>query len=111
MRKVFPKGGELQFRNENGKLDYEHLLTDEARSMFVHTLPKTLKDHDIKVEFTTKEGMEKAYMIKKYFEPNIQKDIWDVMVFHDVELKTKIARKATKGRGYVESIITGAEKE
>ena len=110
-RKLFPKGGSLKYRTENGRFDYEHLLTDETRSMFIHTLPRTLKDYDIKVEFETKDDVAKAYLIKKYFEPTIQKDIWDVLVFQNAELKTKMARKTMKGRGYVESIITGAENK
>lgn len=69
------------------------------------------KDHDIKVKFTTREGLEKAYLIKKYFDPVVQKDMWDVLVFHQAELRTKIARSSEKGQRYIESIITRTENE
>ena len=106
VREVFPDGGQLRFRkNDGGTLDYEHFLTDELRSMYIHTLPRTLRNYDISVEFTTQEGISKAYIIKKYVNPSIQKDIWDILVFHDLELTTKIARRSEKGSRYVESII------
>ncbi|MDL2210387.1 hypothetical protein LJC26_06245, partial [Desulfovibrio sp. OttesenSCG-928-O18] len=108
VRKVFPKGGNLKFRSRDGKFDYDHLVTDKLRSMFIHTLPRTLKDYDIKVEFTTKEDAAKAYLIKKYFDPIVQKDMWDMLVFHNAELTTKIARPSATGRRSVESSITKA---
>lgn len=74
--------------------------------MYIHTLPRTLKNHDISVEFTAEEGTNKAYLIKKYFNLTVQKDVWDILVFHNLELKTKIARRSQKGMRYVESIIT-----
>ena len=119
VREVFPDGGQLRFRkNDGGTLDYEHFLTDSTREEFILTLPRTLKNHDIAVEFMTEDGIAKSYLIKKYlFEgldkktnAMIEKDLWDVLVFHDLELITKIPRKTEKGSRYVESIILQEEK-
>jgi hypothetical protein len=106
--KLFPEGAALRFRTENGVYDYEHLLKDATRQDYIATLPKTLKDADIRVEFSTPEGAEKAYLIRKYFDPDIQKDIWDMLIIQDGELKTKIARKGAVGRRYIESQVTRA---
>ncbi len=117
VRKVFPDGGELKYRTEP-KLPlelqgerYEHLLKDSLRERYIHSLPKTLKDQDITVEFATPDGAQKAYWIKKYFDPEIQKDIWDILVVLDGELKTKIARKDNSGLRYIESQILQAGSE
>ena len=114
VRKFFPKTGELRFRRgEDGRtLDYEHFVDrDIVRNDYLGTLPSTLRNRDIRVEFTTAEGEAKAYLIRKYLDADIQRDIWDMLVVRDGELKTKIARKDKKGRAYVESIIIGAGSE
>lgn len=84
---------------------------DIVRNDYLGTLPSTLRNRDIRVEFTTAEGEAKAYLIRKYLDADIQRDIWDMLVVRDGELKTKIARKDKKGRAYVESIIIGAGSE
>ncbi|HJB65091.1 MAG TPA: hypothetical protein H9768_02245 [Candidatus Mailhella merdavium] len=72
------------------------------------SLPSTLKNQDIRVEFTTAEGEAKAYLIRKYLDGEVQKDVWDMLVVRDGELKTKIARTEKRGRNYVETQILGA---
>lgn len=112
VRKFFPEKGTLRFRKEGEALDYAHFVgRDVQRDSYVHTLLPTLKNDDITVEFATAEGKAKAYLIKKYFDAELQKDIWDMLVLHDGELTTKIARKGRKGGGYVESQIMGAGNE
>jgi len=109
VRKLFPKGAHFQFRKDGNVVDYDHLLTDKIRENYIHTLPDTLKQQHIKVEFQNGD-VRKAYLIKKYFDPEIQKDIWDMIVTHDNEVRTKITRKDKRGRGYVESQILKAGK-
>jgi hypothetical protein len=103
---LFPDGGDLQFRKtEDGKtIDLDHFLTDSSRQDYIHTLPETLRREDIRVEFRNGDA-DKAYFIKKYFDSDIQKDIWDVIVVKNGELRTKFARKDKRGRGYVESLL------
>ena len=63
--------GELRFRRgEDGRaLDYEHFVDrDIVRNDYLGTLPSTLRNQDIRVEFTTAEGEAKAYLIRKYLE-------------------------------------------
>lgn len=109
---VFPTEDGIRFKTKNGVYDYDHFLTDVARQDYITTLPQTLKDQDVRVEFVTKEGEAKAYLIKKYFDQNTQKDIWDMLIIRDGELKTKIARAGKrKGKGYTESKIIGAGTE
>ncbi len=106
--------GELRFRRgEDGRaLDYEHFVDrDIVRNDYLGTLPSTLRNRDIHVEFTTAEGEAKAYLIRKYLDADTQKDIWDMLVVRDGELKTKIARIGAKGRNYAESQITGSGNE
>lgn len=93
-------------------LDYKHFVgRDTPRNEYLATLPDTLKTQDIRVEFTTLEGDAKAYLIRKYFDPDIQRDIWDMLVIRDGELKTKIARKDKVGRRYIESSVDRAGRE
>ena len=106
--------GELRFRRgEDGRtLDYEHFVDrDIVRNDYLGTLPSTLRNRDIHVEFTTAEGEAKAYLIRKYLDADTQKDIWDMLVVRDGELKTKIARSGRKGAGYIEAQILGAGNE
>ena len=69
---------------------------DIVRNDYLGTLPSTLRNRDIHVEFTTAEGEAKAYLIRKYLDADIQRDIWDMLVVRDGELKTKIARFTPK---------------
>jgi len=109
VRKLFPKGADIQYRTDQGVYDYEHLLTDQVRKDYLHTLPETLKRHHIKLEFRNGD-VNKVIAIKKYFDVDTLKDIWDIVVLHENEIRTKIARKGAKGRGYVESQMMRAGK-
>ena len=110
IEKMFPEGAGLTFRTRDGVFDMEHLIKDHGRIKYVHSLPKTLRSPDIEVEF--REGdARKAYLIKKYFDPKVQKDIWDLIVMHEAELTTKFARKGAKARKYLEGEILGAGQE
>lgn len=84
---------------------------DIVRNDYLGTLPSTLRNRDIHVEFTTAEGEAKAYLIRKYLDADTQKDIWDMLVVRDGELKTKIARSGRKGAGYIEAQILGSGNE
>ena len=107
VRRLFPKGAKIQFRKDGEVFDYEHFLKDKTREEYIHTLPSTLEDKHFSIEFREGER-DKAYFIKKYFDNDIQKDIWDIVVIHDNEVRTKIARKGRKGAGYLEKILVGA---
>lgn len=104
VRRLFPKGADFTFRTVNGERDYEHLLSDSLREEYIHTLPSTMKRSDIHVEFQNGD-IAKAYFIKKYFDPDIQRDIWDIIVSHNNEIRTKIARRESRGRNSVEGMI------
>jgi|GEM_PF-4014389 len=110
VRKMFPKGADVTFRTVDGARDYDHLLTDVTRQDYIHSLPATMKRADVTVAFRDGD-VEKGYFIKKYFDPEIQKDIWDMVVLHDGELRTKIARKGGDGRRYVEGQIMRQENQ
>lgn len=102
VRKLFPSGAKIKFRKNGREIDYEHFLKDFGRSKYIHSLPDTLKKSDIQIEL---EDQQKQYLIKKYFDPEIQKDIWDILVFHGDEIRTKIARSGRKGAGYIEKLM------
>ncbi|MFZ5427899.1 MAG: hypothetical protein ACOZEN_13070 [Thermodesulfobacteriota bacterium] len=89
VEKFFPEGAGIKFRSEKGGEDpIKHLLKERDRREYIHTLPRTLKDADIKVEFR-KDSAEKALLLKKFFNAETQKDLWDVIVVWDRELQTK----------------------
>jgi hypothetical protein len=104
VRKLFPDGADIQFRKEGKVIDYDHLLSDRTREEYIHTLPQTIRRGDIKLEFRNGD-IDKEILIKKYFDEDIQKDIWDIVVLHNNEIRTKIARKGKRGRVYVESVL------
>ncbi|MDK2957903.1 MAG: hypothetical protein PWQ57_3401 [Desulfovibrionales bacterium] len=110
VQELFPDGADLKFRTENGVLDYDHFLKDRRREEYIQTLPETLKRWNIKLEFI-RDDAPKAYLIKKYFDPDIQADIWDMVIQHNNEVVTKFPRRGAKGRGYVESQIERAGNE
>ena len=84
-------------------------MKDPLRRQYIRTLPKTLKQNDISLEFTTKEGAEKAYLIKKYFDPAIQKDIWDMLVIYEGEIQTKYVQKGRQDSA--QRLVRSAEGE
>lgn len=114
VRHVFPKSGVLRYEPEPGKRieNYEHLLKDRRRSEYVHSLPRTLKNHDVSVKFITPAGEAKAYLIKKYFDAEIQKDIWDLLVIREATVKTKFVNKENPGNSprYIENQIIKTEE-
>jgi hypothetical protein len=107
VRKLFPDGADIQFRMQGELIDYDHFLTDRTRQDYIHTLPGTLRREDVKLEFRNGD-IDKEILIKKYFDEDIQQDIWDVVVLHNNEIRTKIARKGRKGAGYAESLMNRA---
>ena len=112
-RKFMSGEADIRLRRADGNIvDYEHFAgRDVTRNEYLPSLLSTLKNEDIRLDFTTKEGKAKAYLIKRYFDPEIQKDIWDMLVIEDNELKTKIARKGQKGTNTIESTILRADNE
>lgn len=106
VRKLFPKGADIQFRKDR-VIDYDHFLTDRTRQNYIHVLPSTLRREDLRVEFKNGD-VDKELLIKKYFDPEIQKDIWDIVVIHNDQIRTKVAATKRKGSGYVEGQIMRA---
>lgn len=104
VRHVFPDGANISFRKEGQALDYDHFLKDTARQGYIHTLPDTLHNANITVEFNNGDA-QKALYIKKYFDPDIQRDIWDLVIQHNREIRTKFARKGMDGMRYMEGQI------
>lgn len=104
VRHIFPKGADISFRKEGVKFDYEHFLKDTARQNYIHTLPDTLKNSNIAVEFNNGDA-QKALFVKKYFDPDVQRDIWDLVIQRDAEIRTKFARAKNRGRNSVENAI------
>lgn len=107
---VFPDGADIRFRSEKNGMDPgEYLLKERSRREYIHTLPKTLKDADIKVEFR-KNSAEKVLLLKKFFDVDTQKDLWDIVVVWDSEVQTKW--QETKGpSGGAARVIWGANRE
>jgi len=106
VEKMFPEGAEYTFRKtaDGSETDYDHFLKDKTRKDCIHTIGNTLENKDIAIELK-EDDKEKQFFIKKYFDGDIQRDIWDIVVVHDKEIRTKIARKDNRGRNTVENII------
>jgi len=106
VERLFPEGSTYTFRksDDGSETDYEHFLKDRSRKAYLHTIGNTVKTPDIHLEFT--EGdRDKEYFIKKYFDAEIQRDIWDVVVIHNKEIRTKFSRKGRDAQRYVEGQI------
>ena len=107
VEKLFPEDSVLAFRIDltTGELDFDHFTKDADRSEYLHTLQETISDSHITVQ-TIENTIEKTYFIKKYFDSDIQKDIWDMVVFHRNVLVTKFSRKGNnRGRSSVEKLM------
>jgi hypothetical protein len=103
--KLFSGDEELSFReDENGEHDYEHLLSDDTRKLYLHTMGSTISDHDISID-SIELGREKSILIKKYFDSEVQHDIWDLVIIKDKQIRTKIVRRGKKGAGYVRRVL------
>ena len=63
---------------------------DIVRNDYLGTLPSTLRNRDIHVEFTSAEGEAKAYLIRKYLDADIQREIYGICWWYAMEsLKQK----------------------
>lgn len=108
---LFFQGMRLEIRKgPDGQPDYEHFVKDRLREDYIHTLKTTIQDGDIYISFE-KDGAQKAYCIKKYCDPEVRRDIWDMVVIYNNKIQTKFSRKGMKGQGYAENIIQGAGNE
>lgn len=106
VEKMFPEGAEYAFRKtvDGSETDYDHFLKDKTRKDYIHTIGNTLENKDIAIELK-EDDKEKEFFIKKYFNEDIQRDIWDIVVVHDKEIRTKIARKGRNAQRYVEGQV------
>lgn len=69
----------------------------------------TLRNQDIGGSLLLlKERQRYTLSGRKYLDGEVQKDVWDMLVVRDGELKTKIARTEKRGRNYAETQILGA---
>jgi hypothetical protein len=100
---LFPEGAPVTFAKKKGTNinDLDHFLSDVYRQEYIKTLPQTYKSQDIKFPVSK----DKTYFIKKYFDNELKKDVWDLIVQKENAVITKIPRLGNQGRGYVESKI------
>ena len=91
-----------------GKRDYGHFLSDKKRQNYVSSMPKTLNNPDVHVSLN-ENGVIKEYLIKKYKDPQIAQDIWDVIVKKDGTVVTKIPRSGKHGSNYARNLIESGD--
>jgi len=109
---LFPEGADMKFRQKNGDVIPENHFfpeKDPSRKDFIHTFPRTLKDADIKVEFQG-DSAEKVFFLKKYFDTDTQKDLWDVIVAWNAEVQTKWQERKSPDRNAARVISVVAKE-
>jgi hypothetical protein len=94
---VFPEGLALKKVKGGDEPDYAYFLKQKKRQEYIHTFPETLKNEDIRVTISKEDG-EKVVLLKKYFDEEIQKDIYDTVVLFNNEAQTKFPTRGSKGK-------------
>ena len=94
---LFPEGVAIKRMTKNGEIDFEHFLPERPRQEYIHTFPTTLSNQDIKLTLSKSDG-EKVYLLKKFFNEEIQKDVWDMVILFNGGVHTKIPNVGKKGK-------------
>lgn len=88
--------------------DYEHFLRTQQQREYIHSLPNTLKNPDIKVEKKLPDGVTLEYLIKKYKNAEGGETIWDIIVIEDNTVIDKLVFKDEQGMEFIADLV-GAE--
>lgn len=93
---LFPEGVSLKEHPETGEPFYDYFTKKQGREKYLHTIDRTLKNSDVKVIASRKDG-EKILFIKRYFDEELAKDIWDILVEYNGLVQTKWYVSRNKG--------------
>ncbi|NDV19215.1 hypothetical protein GO013_07255 [Pseudodesulfovibrio sp. JC047] len=94
---LFPHGITLKKVKGGTDLDYAYFMKQKKRQEYIHTFPETLKNEDVKLTISKKDG-EKVVFLKKFFDEETQKDIYDTIVLFANETQTKFPTSGGKGK-------------
>lgn len=82
--------------DNNGNYDYQHFTSDSMRSEYLRTLPETYKNPDSVVAGSHKNE-PREYLLKKYFNPENGKNVYDMNIKRNGVLINKLPREGRNG--------------
>ncbi|WP_229593469.1 hypothetical protein [Pseudodesulfovibrio sediminis] len=107
-------------RKDWSGVEYEHFTKQSKREEYLHSLPNTFKNEDIKVVVSKADG-EKLLYFKRYVDEELGKDVWDIVIAYNKrvvgkeEINTKIPTRARKGKSewarFIDKEKEGVEPE
>lgn len=93
---LFPEGLSLKINDETGELNYEYFMKQPKRQRYIHTFHETLRNPDVTVTVPKVDG-EKMLFFKRFFDEELEKDVWDTAVTFNEKAQTKWPTLGTKG--------------
>ena len=93
---LFPEGLSLKINDETGELNYEYFMKQPKRQRYIHTFHETLRNPDVAVTVSKVDG-EKMLFFKRFFDEELEKDVWDTAVTFNEKAQTKWPTLGTKG--------------
>jgi hypothetical protein len=102
---LFPEGVELKKTKDGTRPYYEYFLKQEKRAEYIHTFPDTLKNMDVKIILNSSENVKEVFL-KRYFDEDLEKDVWDAVFLFNRNAQTKVPTKGGDGRREMGRIVT-----
>lgn len=93
---LFPEGLSLKINDATGEFDYEYFLKESIRERYIHTFPEILRKPDV-TAIIAKADSEKILFFKRFFDEELEQDIWDVAVTFNNVAQTKWPNRGGKG--------------
>ena len=93
---LFPEGLSLKVNDATGEFDYEYFLKQPKRQQYIHTFSETLRKPDVTVTVAKADG-DKMLFFKRFFDEELEQDVWDVAVAFNNEAQTKWPTIGTRG--------------
>lgn len=91
-------------KTESGSIDYPHFVSDNQRTRYITTMPSTLRNPD-EVVSGMHGGLPRDYYLKKYYNPENSKDVYDMAIkSDDGALINKLAREGRTGAREFEKV-------
>ncbi|GAB7024697.1 hypothetical protein [Salidesulfovibrio brasiliensis] len=94
---LFPDGISFRMTQDGKDVDASHFLKQEKRRLYVHSLSDTLDNPDVKFIFQ-KEGTTRDILLKRYFDKELKKDVWDTVVTFGSVVQSKFPTRGGKGK-------------
>ena len=94
---IFPEGVEFKSKEGTDTPDHDYFLKEPRRARYAHSIGETITNENIRLVVSKADG-EKIIFLKRYFDEEIGKDIWDVVVSFNNVLQTKFPTSGAQGK-------------